>query len=1590
MGGMKLKRINGRYLVKTKLSRRPSHDELIVADSASSSRLLLLNLCVEGRHESEGAFERYNRLRSVVCPPLIRPRELHRVLTLDGDRPEGEAWLYTRPYVAGKTLKDHLDELTPGMLLHYLEADHYLARAGHGLGGVGFDALIMESGAPRLRVCDIFEADEDALMENVAGMAEANAMAGGELSELSALIRDGKTTTPGQVMKYLTESFRLPPAAQFADSMPSRLQGYHRQLLAANGSFIRTSDEPPVVVIREALRMRADDMVRDLLARAEARGWFSISLGNAGTEALEPFLRRRVTERLEGWRLFSDSFSPSGGAAGMLAEVGAVHPVCLCMTLRRRHEDQIPALYEGLVRAGAGSSVALVIRLHSEVLPGRGELPGRTLSLTDRQRPDLQELMSAMLAADEVPPGLLVTLERYQVTEPEDVLPVLRYLIYRRILTRDGTEWAFSISRERAVRMMGASGVPLVSILRLEGLQRTALALLVHAGEPLGARMVAHTIDADPTETEEALRSMEEEGFTTSVRQRRKVYWSAAEGIPVELLLPQGEARRSWDRRLVRFALSHPSPGLSELLAAIGRARGEPEVRASLLYSAMNMAGEGRRNELIGRLLPEITELPAEALSASQMRRVLEVAEPRDISGLDTGRTREALSDWRQRLSEETGRTLAEVRLAELDMRDGAEQAAMLRIRSAVEDISAGAGGGLELALCLGVLADVDPGEQPDPDGLKMVEMALEAMPRRATPAERTVILSRAALALSVRGQQERADELVERAGGFAAAAGPDAGQIWEWCRGRVMLEQGKLKPAVEALERALLMAENRGDETAVAEILGLTVMCQERLPGYTLRSIAENMERICTGGSKASSSLYCYHSLSRLYGLYVRALRLDLAEDTAGRIDRVGAAPSDPAALGLQEWFEAFLDYQTGGEPGEGGDRVLPGTSGLLAALAEGTDPTPQARVVADAIADSGERDPITLGLYLAMETAARGHPRAAKLMASALTASYRPRMEEVIPAWRLCINALLAPRASEAEKALASAQIMARQLDRLLLVWLVLQVRLTLDMGERPRRNAEIRLLCEEIDRHLESQLSSDRAAAFRRLERISRRREHLFALGGSLPTSLPRYRDEVAESLRISDSIDLSALSGLPEETPRTSSVSWGLEALRAFSKASRIQVVSLLPEQTRVLESRGFGSEVPPSPEVLSAIRERGGKVTVLDSFAKTPFGSRFTHIIPLGRPPVQVGVPERRTEREKAVRGNFLIIEMDSPFDNLSGNMSKILRCFSRQIAASIALRELEEQTYFDSMTGAVIRGVWLARLREALDSDVAGGKNLAVLMIDLDYFKSVNDTFGHREGDQVLKAVVTAMKAALRPADVIGRLGGEEFGVLLPSASDRNAVMVAERVRKRVETNVTRPDRRPVTISVGVASAPTHGDSAELLVRRADVALYESKDSGRNCTTLWNSSMTSTFRAHEAASLLDTGDPGWDQLLANTVMQMLAAEALTAERAADELRNALRCEFLSLVLKEGEPKTVGPEEIGRAVESARRGSPGKPQEDMSGNWQYYTLGVKLASGGSLLAAWPADDSRPRSLPTLFASLSGLVEMLVSTGRIASE
>ncbi|GAA4502103.1 GGDEF domain-containing protein [Gluconacetobacter tumulicola] len=120
-------------------------------------------------------------------------------------------------------------------------------------------------------------------------------------------------------------------------------------------------------------------------------------------------------------------------------------------------------------------------------------------------------------------------------------------------------------------------------------------------------------------------------------------------------------------------------------------------------------------------------------------------------------------------------------------------------------------------------------------------------------------------------------------------------------------------------------------------------------------------------------------------------------------------------------------------------------------------------------------------------------------------------------------------------------------------------------------------------------------------------------------------------------------------------------------------------------------------------------------------------------------------------------------------------------------------------------------------------------------MIDVDHFKSVNDTYGHPAGDEVLRIMAERLRAGLRPLDAVGRYGGEEFMALLTDIGEADSLRISERIRQKVAGTIISFDQHqiPVTCSIGVALS-TEADSAETLIHRADQALYRAKQSGRN------------------------------------------------------------------------------------------------------------------------------------------------------------
>jgi two-component system cell cycle response regulator len=200
------------------------------------------------------------------------------------------------------------------------------------------------------------------------------------------------------------------------------------------------------------------------------------------------------------------------------------------------------------------------------------------------------------------------------------------------------------------------------------------------------------------------------------------------------------------------------------------------------------------------------------------------------------------------------------------------------------------------------------------------------------------------------------------------------------------------------------------------------------------------------------------------------------------------------------------------------------------------------------------------------------------------------------------------------------------------------------------------------------------------------------------------------------------------------------------------------------------------------------------------------------------------------------------------------NMTELrarLRSASRLVRVQKQFRQLAET---DSLTGAANRRAFMQYLEMETENARRHEIPVSVVMVDLDHFKSVNDTYGHAIGDKVLIETVKTLQSCLRDRDMLGRLGGEEFAVVLHKTDLDCAGDAAERLRSAIEAlKIESDDGRaiPVTASLGVTTAQSHIglDTPDSLLQVADEALYEAKNTGRNRVVVANSESNPEHRA---------------------------------------------------------------------------------------------------------------------------------------------
>jgi len=209
-----------------------------------------------------------------------------------------------------------------------------------------------------------------------------------------------------------------------------------------------------------------------------------------------------------------------------------------------------------------------------------------------------------------------------------------------------------------------------------------------------------------------------------------------------------------------------------------------------------------------------------------------------------------------------------------------------------------------------------------------------------------------------------------------------------------------------------------------------------------------------------------------------------------------------------------------------------------------------------------------------------------------------------------------------------------------------------------------------------------------------------------------------------------------------------------------------------------------------------------------------------------------------------VIGVLVLLDRDGGEDFDAGDLAT-LRTFTSQATVAVDNVLLHEEARRLSSTDG-LTGLWNYRyfqmtVEKEVERAARFGRPLAILMLDLDHFKAVNDTYGHQRGDEVLTELATRVRSQVRDVDTLARYGGEEFIAVLPESDGQGASLVAERIRDAVATlafGAAGAQPISLTVSIGVAVFPSHGDDAAGLVRSADAALYDAKHSGRNAWRL--------------------------------------------------------------------------------------------------------------------------------------------------------
>ena len=329
-----------------------------------------------------------------------------------------------------------------------------------------------------------------------------------------------------------------------------------------------------------------------------------------------------------------------------------------------------------------------------------------------------------------------------------------------------------------------------------------------------------------------------------------------------------------------------------------------------------------------------------------------------------------------------------------------------------------------------------------------------------------------------------------------------------------------------------------------------------------------------------------------------------------------------------------------------------------------------------------------------------------------------------------------------------------------------------------------------------------------------------------------------------------VDAAASWGLPEELTIAIG-SHHCEATDVTERRSRrlIEIARAADALADVAQTSGAATAVTAAHELLEQLTSR-------QPLDLEELGEQVNREMIEASRDLQIEIGAQASYRELMAQANMALADINDELERVTRELEQAktrVEQTNRRLERTLAEKEdlarqlqskneaLERLAATDTLTQVANRRHFSKALQTELKALVESGRELSLIMVDIDHFKSVNDTYGHATGDEVLKAVCRRIEEVIRPEDLLGRLGGEEFGILLPASSAREGRNIAERVRRGVRGKPIRcvdGQRILVTISLGGCTAmlpdvPTD----DQLLQLTDEALYASKHSGRDRVT---------------------------------------------------------------------------------------------------------------------------------------------------------